>query len=87
MSNTNDVVWYEFRDYKIPSENYMRELVQDYIWASEARGDKISVRQLALKIGISDRTLSRWLKGEHNMLYSTLEKIIDYLTSIEVEES
>ena len=83
MSKNNDVVWYEFHDCRFPSENYMRELIQDYIWASETSGNKISIRQLALNIGISDRTLSRWLKGEHNMLYSTLEKIVNYLVSIE----
>lgn len=85
MNKSNDVVWYEFHSFKIPSENYVRELVQDYIWAREARGDKISVRQLALNIGISDRTLSRWLKGEHSMLYSTLEKIIHYFVSVQEE--
>lgn len=78
-----DVVYYDFHNCKIPSETYIRELVQDYIWAREARGDKISIRQLSIKMGISDRTLSRWLKGEHSILYSNLEKIIDYLSSIE----
>lgn len=87
MSNNNDAVLREFHNYKIPSENYIRELVQDYIWTREASGDKISVRQLALKIGISDRTLSRWLKGEHDMLYSTMEKVVDYFASIEEERS
>lgn len=83
MSKNNDVVCYEFHGCKIPSENYVRELVQDYIWTQEARGEKISVRQLGLKTGISDRTLSRWLKGEHNMLYSTLEKLMNYLATTE----
>ena len=40
MSKNNDVVCYEFRSCKVPSENCVRELVQDYIWAKEARGEK-----------------------------------------------
>lgn len=83
MNKNNSIVCYEFHDYKIPSEAYMRELVQDYIWTMEARGYKTSMIKLSSEIGISDRTLSRWLKGEHSILYSTLEKLIDYLSSIE----
>ena len=85
MNKSTDVIWYEFHNFKIPSEDYVRELVQDYIWARETRGDKISMRKLSQGMGISDRTLSRWLKGEHSILYSTLEKIINYLVILEEE--
>lgn len=85
MNKSTDVIWYEFHNFKIPSEDYVRELAQDYIWAREARGDKISMRKLSQGMGISDRALSRWLKGEHSILYSTLEKIINYLVILEEE--
>lgn len=85
MNKSTDTIWYEFHNFKIPSEDYARELVQDYIWAREARGDKISMRKLSQGMGISDRALSRWLKGEHSILYSTLEKIINYLVILEEE--
>lgn len=81
----NDVCWYGFHGFKIPSENFVRELVQDYIWAKEEQGIKISKRKMGKEMGFSTRSFQRWLNGEHSILYCNLEKIIDYLITLEEE--
>ena len=85
MNKNTEVVWYEFHNFKIPSEDYVRELVQDYIWRKESQGIKISKRKMGKEMGFSTRSFQRWLKGEHSIRYCNLEKIINYLVTLEEE--